>query len=775
MINTSMEYKKAIHGNREFCVMDEITFSDGTKMPLDMGDFTTYSINEATSSAGKFEIGAAVIKEYSATLNNMDGKFDECDFEGADILAKVGLKLEDGTWEILQKGTYRVVKAKASELTIQVTAYDSMLFFDRPYSNCALSYPTTLSLIIQQACLDCGMAYDASTIEMGDYVVQSRPDDGALTYRDIISYCAQIMGCYARINHMDRLSFGWYAFDALPDGLDGGNFEGTATPYETGDDADGGNFDDYSSGYAYDSGTFQDAENYHHFYNLSSQTINTDDITITGIAVSGGTEGDNAESYLYGTDEYALELSDNPLIQAGKVQQVAEHVGSKLAGSTFRPLSITVQSDPCVEAGDAAIVTDRKQRSYRTVITNTTFAIGSIQKVECTAETPTEKNYAKYGATTKLLAKADKQTGEKLSAYDIAVKQMNQLAANTMGFYSTVITQPDGSVLAYRHDKPELAESKTVYKSGIDGFFVTQDYQGTDEATTAAGKWDSGFDANGNAVLNILSAIGINADWINAGTLKITKNGKTVFYADVDTGKVDIVADSFALSSGETIESIAEAAANDAVEGQTQTDIFNKLTNNGILKGLYMQNGELYINASYLKTGYLSADRIQGGELILGGAGNGNGKLVIKNASGVQIGYIDNTGVHFNAGSFSGTLDAATGSFSGDITATGGSIGGLKITANGFSQEVDVSDSKKTGSYTITINKKGIVFDVNYKYLDGTVILEDSVYTKINEESIYTKYLYADTLKLVPGALKTGGSAARAIGISSSGNIVIMP
>lgn len=716
MINTSMEYKKAIHGNREFCVMDEITFSDGTKMPLDMGDFTTYSINEATSSAGKFEIGAAVIKEYSATLNNMDGKFDEYDFEGADILAKVGLKLEDGTWEILQKGTYRVVKAKASELTIQVTAYDSMLFFDRPYSNCALSYPTTLSLIIQQACLDCGMAYDASTIEMGNYVVQSRPDDGALTYRDIISYCAQIMGCYARINHMDRLSFGWYAFDALPDGLDGGNFEGTATPYETGDDADGGNFDDYSSGYAYDSGTFQDAENYHHFYNLSSQTINTDDITITGIAVSGGTEGDNAESYLYGTDEYALELSDNPLIQAGKVQQVAEHVGSKLAGSTFRPLSITVQSDPCVEAGDAAIVTDRKQRSYRTVITNTTFAIGSIQKVECTAETPTEKNYAKYGATTKLLAKADKQTGEKLSAYDIAVKQMNQLAANTMGFYSTVITQPDGSVLAYRHDKPELAESKTVYKSGIDGFFVTQDYQGTDEATTAAGKWDSGFDANGNAVLNILSAIGINFSWARGGELILGGGtGK-----DGGQGGVMIVKDS---------------AGNEIVRCDVNGITAMKGTFSGALQGA---------------TGTFKGD--------------------LQAAGGTFSGSLSAA-----SGTFTGELQAATGTFSGSLQAATGTFGGMTAEGDTLTQETPVGGSG-SGTYKIIISGKGIDFDVDgAKFPSSTNGLEPEYYTAIGMSTIETHALYADTLKLTPAHLPTGGSAARAIGISSSGDIVIMP
>ena len=41
-----------------------------------------------------------------------------------------------------------------------------------------------------------------------------------------------------------------------------------------------------------------------------------------------------------------------------------------------------------------------------------------------------------------------------------------------------------------------------------------------------------------------------------------------------------------------------------------QTKVFNKLTNNGALKGIYMQNGELYINGTYIKTGTLDASLV---------------------------------------------------------------------------------------------------------------------------------------------------------------------
>ena len=528
MINTSMAYKRAIDGNREFSTADKITFSDETTMTLTMGDFLAYSINEATSASGKFEIGAAVIKEYNATLKNDDGRFDTYDFEGADLLAQIGLKLEDGTWEILQRGNYRIVSAKATELTIQIKAYDSMLFFDRPYSTSKLTYPATVNQIIQNACTDCQMTYDASTVELGSYVVKTRPKADSITYRDVISYCAQIMGCYARIDHLDKLSFGWYKFGDFEQDYDGGVFD-DATPYSSGVDLDGGNFDDYSSGDNADGGDFDSQTKYHHFYNLGSQTINTDDIRITGIQVSvKGESSDDIESVLYGKEGYVLEIADNPLIQTGAIDAVAQHVGAKLVGNTFRPLSITCQSDPSIEAGDIALVTDRRQRTYQTVITNTTFSLGGLQKVECTAETPIEKNYTKYGAVTKLMAQVGDDTQRRLSAYDIAVQNMNQLAANTLGFYATTIKQMDGSVLVYRHDKPKLSESKIVYKSGLDGFFVTQDYTG-DDSTTA---WKAGFDNNGNAVVNILSAIGINFSWASGGTIRLggENNSNGVLY-----------------------------------------------------------------------------------------------------------------------------------------------------------------------------------------------------------------------------------------------------
>lgn len=51
--------------------------------------------------------------------------------------------------------------------------------------------------------------------------------------------------------------------------------------------------------------------------------------------------------------------------------------------------------------------------------------------------------------------------------------------------------------------------------------------------------------------------------------------------------------------------------AQGAVNGMTQDAVFNKLTNNGQTQGFYIQDGQLYINAEYVKIFNLIADRLQ--------------------------------------------------------------------------------------------------------------------------------------------------------------------
>lgn len=107
----------------------------------------------------------------------------------------------------------------------------------------------------------------------------------------------------------------------------------------------------------------------------------------------------------------------------------------------------------------------------------------------------------------------------------------------------------------------------------------------------------------------------INASYLATGILS-SVDGKT-FYLDLVNGILKGQFTEFSIS-GKTVEDIAgesqsnaekyaEQAAQNAVNAQSQTDIFNKLTNNGTAEGIFFSNGQLYINASYLSGGVLKS------------------------------------------------------------------------------------------------------------------------------------------------------------------------
>lgn len=80
-----------------------------------------------------------------------------------------------------------------------------------------------------------------------------------------------------------------------------------------------------------------------------------------------------------------------------------------------------------------------------------------------------------------------------------------------------------------------------------------------------------------------------------------------------------------------------------------------------------------------------------GGELSIGKANNGSGRVVIYDNSNAEVAYIDNTGININKGAISigdfevdsnGNLSAVNASLEGDINASSGSIGLYELVTN---------------------------------------------------------------------------------------------
>lgn len=95
----------------------------------------------------------------------------------------------------------------------------------------------------------------------------------------------------------------------------------------------------------------------------------------------------------------------------------------------------------------------------------------------------------------------------------------------------------------------------------------------------------------------------------------------------------------------------ASAEAVDALrDSLTQEEIFNRLTDNGAQQALILYDGKLYLNASYIRAGTVSADILKGGTLTLGGENNASGVLNVLDGYGNVIGTWTKDGISIGRG-----------------------------------------------------------------------------------------------------------------------------
>lgn len=171
-------------------------------------------------------------------------------------------------------------------------------------------------------------------------------------------------------------------------------------------------------------------------------------------------------------------------------------------------------------------------------------------------------------------------------------------------------------------DKATIATATKVWRWNKNGLGYS--------STGYSGTYSTAITADGKIVADFITTGTLNAGVIKAGVIKDTQNKNSW---DMSSGEFKLAAD--ATVGGSTVSSIASSAASAAVSAQTQADIFNKLTNNGTVQGIVLTNGQLYINASYINAGTLSANLIKAGTLS-DAAGNSsidmtNGAASLKN------------------------------------------------------------------------------------------------------------------------------------------------
>lgn len=488
MRNLSTEFKEQQNsGNRNYLKYADFTFTDGSTLSITDKDLWSngFKFEDAVSQNGSFDIGAAIVNKLTLQINNFSGKYTDYIWDGARVVCHIGLELSTGI-EKIRICTMTVTDAPYQNTAIiSLTCEDSMRLFDRDYSDSKLTYPATRLQIIQDACEVCGVTLQSTRFDNDDLVIQNRPDDSSITFRQVIAWMAQ-MGCqWAKTDAYGRLCIGWYEKES--------NIPANITSKDT-----------------------------------SGFTPWLYDLEITGVKVteySSNSSESNAKTYQSGDEGYIIDISENKLIQPGTGQTICSIIAERCVGLKFRPFTTSALTDIALEAGDAITITDRNGEEHKSYLTSLTLNPGTFEQLECSAKSVSRNKQKQYTLNQQAQSEYRKSLRDERTSREKALEELSQRLAESSGTYTTVETQPDGSNIYYLHNKPQLSDSDIVWKMTAEAWAVSTD---------GGQHWNGGMTVDGDVIARILTATGVNADWIKTGALVVRDNsGNIIFSADI--------------------------------------------------------------------------------------------------------------------------------------------------------------------------------------------------------------------------------------------------
>lgn len=502
------------------------------------------SIDRTAVSGSKLELGSAIAATLSLTLYNTDKKYDDVNFEGVEMKVSVAVDEDSPTWVPL--GVFIVDTPPRHLSTISISAMDRMVLFDKDASGFDYDTNSTVAEVIQACAKAAGVPLaDTNMKNLPNYNVQvSKPEtQSTITYRTLLQYCAALTGTFAYMNETGKLAFRWY---------------------------------DTTAGFA-----MTPANRY-------SSDIYEQDVTITGLTYtikSQDSEGKETSTVnVYGSAGYAFDFTDNLLIAGNAARnQALTVVQSKIIPTTYRPYSAEILPAPWLFPGDAVTYLpvdkdDTAANRVFSVVTNMAYTLNGSTTVAGQGETAQSNSYANTSGLTAAQAQilqrvTDRVTQERTNR-EQAILQLNEqikgvkagkddLLIAGLGLYTTEETLSDGSTVYYYHDKQTLDDSSIIYTFQSGGFAYTTNWNGGNPT------WTSGFDRNGNLIMNTISTYKLEADDIQAGSItadKINTSYTTTIHDYADGKANSALAD--AKKYADKQSSTAESNANGYTDGK---------------------------------------------------------------------------------------------------------------------------------------------------------------------------------------------------------------
>ena len=438
MVNVSQDIIKSFNEGNQQTALIEVTAGSKTFTITDADIIQGgLKIDRYCVTNSKIEVGSAVASELSLKLRNYDGKFNNVSFEGAVLNVKIGIHASNtselgkfilgksvlgfakglgnfilGTGRLgdysvdtevywVPCGLFIVDTPPRKLSTINISALDYMVLFDREVNASALSFPIHVDALIRKICSICNvtLATDVSVLPNHYFSIGGLPDTNQkLTYRQLLQWCAQLTGTCAFMDGSGRLVLKWYEQTGV---------------------------------------TITASERY-------SSDMLENDITITGFTCDDG----KGNTYLSGTADYTLDLSDCGFL-TNAYEGVLKELQAARGGFAYRPYSATIKSAPYLFPLDMIRYKDKDGVVHDTIVTNVTLALNCNTAISGAGETVTSSSYAQSASgVTSQQAATDRANLEKINQNASEIAQR----ATKEELYSMMTFTPENGLVITRSD-----------------------------------------------------------------------------------------------------------------------------------------------------------------------------------------------------------------------------------------------------------------------------------------------------------------------------------
>lgn len=483
----------------------------------------SFTIDRFSCNTQKLEIGTAISADMTLKLNNQDGAYNDVQFEGKELFVEIGIAdwTQDDpvvNWIPCGYFTSDVQPRKLNTITLQ--AMDRMTRFDKPcpmilpwinennvkivtendeeiYFLAFIDFPSTVEDMVKKAAELCSVPFtqDISALPNAQQVFDSLPvTQEEVTFRDVIRWCAGIMGANAWIDWNGELRFSWY---------------------------------NNATGYIMTTA------------NRMTSDLYENQITITGVKYTDNDEDKTV--YVAGSTEYALDVSDNALINANNAFTILTNIYNVVHDFVYTPFNATVLNAPYLWPMDRVVFTDKNGEGHVTLLTNVNHGINGGTVLAAIGETSQINNMARASGFTsqqsQTLNRIQRVNTANMAA---AVEHATQMITGGLGGYVVLtVNETTGQTEEILiMDSPDKETAVNVWRFNQGGLgHSSNGYDGpySDVALTADGRINATLITTGLMSANRISGGVIDGTTVLAKLLNIIDDDNNVIASFDDT------------------------------------------------------------------------------------------------------------------------------------------------------------------------------------------------------------------------------------------------